>query len=132
MKNVKTFEENSQQTYDIYSKKYKSYDELIEDLNNLDNSNIEYNIYYNLNNISIVYAFVDNTKKQNDIKQCNVLWSMEYLYSDFTNKMYLGLKIDEIEKELLNKYDKYDSVSSNDIQKLESFKMKIRARKFNL
>jgi len=136
MKNIKTYEEKSQQTCDLYSKKYESYDELIEDLSNLDNSNIDYNIYYNLRNIAIVYAFIyNNSKNRYDINQRDILWGMEYLYSDFTNKMYLGLKIDEIdeiEKELLNKYDKFDNVSSKNIQNLEAFKMRIRSRKFNI
>lgn len=132
MKNLKTYEQSFQQIYQTYYKKYNSFDYILDDLNVLESSNIEYNIYTNLDYEILIYAFVDTYKNKNSTKQCSMLSDIEYVYSNYVNNMHVGLNIKEIEKELFNKYENYDCILSTDTQKLEEFKMSLRASKFNI
>jgi len=132
MKNIKEYRDYTQQNYGIYHKRYECSDiELFNDLNKLDYLNVDYTIYFNYNGIVIVYVLFDNLK-HTDVKTQNTIFDMKYSYNSDTNKMYLGLNIEEIEKELSDKHDHFTCISSDNISKIEHLKLLMKANKFNI
>jgi len=132
MKYIKTFEKIK--IYSIYYKRFNYYsDDIMKNINMLDNNNIKYDIYYqinsNNNNHSIMLYIYYNKS------DCQILIDNNYNYLPTLTSLYCSIKLYEIRNKIseLPSTLNWNHINKDELLEiLLIMKLKSQTDKFNL